>query len=167
MFSWTWADTNQVQATTGVLSVIVTLVGFFLLWRQIKQVDLSSRRQTHSYLYTHQDSITRFFIEHPDLRPFFYENVELSNNEADSVIIKPVTEMVADFSEHIYLQLPNLPKDVSGGWEFYMKNLYNRSPILRTHFDVNGDWYSDEFVKTISSLYPVSTAQEDEKPVST
>jgi hypothetical protein len=164
--SWTWADTNQVQATANVLSVIVTLIGFVLLWRQIKRVDLSARGQTHSYLYTHQDSITRFFIDRPNLRPFFYDNVEVSNTESDYVTIKAVTEMVADFAEHIYLQLPNLPKDIREGWEFYMKNLYNRSPILRTHFRDNGDWYSEDFIKTISSLYSSSTVQEEKKRVS-
>ena len=153
MPSLTWADTNQVQATASVLSVVVTLVGFFLLWRQIKRVDLSARGQTHSYLYSHQDSITRFFIDHSDLRPFFYENQEFRNIESEKVTIEPVTEMVADFSEHIYLQLPNLPEDVREGWEFYMKNLYNRSPALRTHFTDNGAWYSEEFIETISAQY--------------
>ncbi|MDT4952998.1 MAG: hypothetical protein QOJ02_1136 [Acidobacteriota bacterium] len=78
MPSWTWADTNQVQATATVVYVIltlayviVTLVGFLLLRRQIKQVDLSTRGETHGYLYNHQHSITRFFIDNPNLRPFF------------------------------------------------------------------------------------------------
>lgn len=153
MPSWTWTDTNQVQATAGVLSVIVTFVGFLLIWRQIKQVDSSARGQTHSYLYTHQDSITHFFIDNPNLRPFFYDNKDLSGTESEIITLRAATEMVADFSEHIYLQLPNLPVDIREGWEFYMKTLYNRSPMLRIHFEVNGDWYSEEFIKIISSSY--------------
>lgn len=64
MLSWSWADTNQVQATSGVLGVIVTFVGFLLLWRQIKQVDLSTRAETHG-LFIHAPTFnnTLFYRE--------------------------------------------------------------------------------------------------------
>ncbi len=153
MFSWSWTDTNQIQATAAVMSVVVTLVGFFLLWRQIRQVELTTRAETHGYLYTHQDSITRFFIENSNIRPYFYDNKEVSITDSELGTIRAVTEMIADFSEHIYLQLPNLPKDVQEGWESYMKNLYNRSPALRSHFIDNGSWYGKDFIEKISSNF--------------
>src|SRR2546421_1002091 len=98
MPTWTWADTNQVQATASILIVlltlayvVVTLFGFLSLRRQIKQVDLSTRGETHGDLYTHQHSITRFFIENPHLRPFFYDNKEVSSTDSEFIIIRAVT----------------------------------------------------------------------------
>lgn len=163
--SWGWADTNQVQATASVVStiltlayviltfayVIVTMVGFLLLRHQIKQVDLSARAETHGYLYTHQHSITRFFIDNPALRPLFYDNKE-ATAQGDPTNIRAVTEMIADFCEHIYLQLPNLPADVGIGWRCYLQGLYGSSPSLRSHLKVNGAWYSEDFISLLSAV---------------
>ena len=159
MPTWTWADTNQVQATATVIYVIltlayviVTLVGFLLLRRQIRQVDLSTRGDTHGYLYNHQHSITRFFIDNPNLRPFFYDNKEVSPNDSEFTSLRAITEMVADFSEHIYLQLPNLPGDIREAWESYVRHLYKNSPVLRSHFEnkETGAWYSQDFKTMLS-----------------
>jgi hypothetical protein len=130
--------------------VIVTLVGFLLLRHQIKQVDLAARGETHGYLYTHQHSITRFFIDNPMLRPLFYDNEEVSA-QLGYASIRAVTEMVADFCEHIYLQLPNLPADVGKGWVAYLRRLYASSPSLRLHLRENGAWYSDDFIILLSA----------------
>jgi len=149
-----WIDPNQVQATASVVSValtlvyvVVTFVGFLLLRHQIRQVELSARGETHSHLYTQQQSITTFFIANPTLRPFFYDNGQA--NGADEAIVRPVAELVADFCEHIFLQLPNLPGDIRDGWQFYLLHLYDSSPILRQHFEKNGGWYSEELLQML------------------
>ncbi|QJW90877.1 hypothetical protein HNV11_16580 [Spirosoma taeanense] len=145
---------DYIQAITSIASVLVTLAGFILINRQIKQVDKSTRGQTHSYLYTHQDSITRLFIEKPALRAFFYDDLTPDTRHKNDIVIRAVTELVADFCEHIYLQLPNLPDDIRKGWDGYMKNLYNNSPLLREHFERgSGEWYSKEFIEALSHSY--------------
>jgi hypothetical protein len=172
MPTWTWADTNQVQATATVVYVIltfayviVTLVGFLLLRHQIKLVDLSTRGETHGYLYNHQHSITRFFIDNPNFRPFFYDNKEVSSTDSEFITLRAVTEMVADFSEHIYLQLPNLPSDIRDGWECYMRHLYKNSSALRLHFEneQTGAWYSLDFKTMLSQPYDTSMPDESQR----
>jgi hypothetical protein len=149
--------TDKVQAIAIIVYVvltfayvIVTLIGFLLLRRQIRQVDLSTRGETYGELYSQQHSITTFFIENLQLRPYFYDNREIET-EANYLQIMAVAEMVADFLEHIYLQLPNLPADVREGWAAYMERIYSNSPALRIHFDANGSWYSEELLEMLSS----------------
>ena len=156
-----WADTNQVQATASVISliltlayVVVTLVGFLMLRKQIKQVDLSTRGETYGDLYTHQHEINNFFIEHPHLRPFFYDDKELDPTDTQFENVRAVTEMMADFSEHVFIQLNNLPEGIRDGWEFYIKHLYRNSPVLRRHLadENNGQWYSHRFKELLQPL---------------
>lgn len=149
--------TDKVQAIAIIVYVvltfayvIVTLVGFLLLRRQIRQVDLSTRGETYGELYSQQHSITTFFIENLRLRPYFYDNREIDTG-AEYVQIMAVAEMVGDFLEHIYLQLPNLPSDVREGWATYMRRVYCNSPALRIHFEANGSWYSEELVEMLRS----------------
>jgi hypothetical protein len=150
--------TDKVQAIAGIVYtiltlayVIVTLVGFLLLRRQIQQVDSSTRGETYGELYGQQHSITQFFINNLQLRPYFYDNQEISSADADFAKIMAVAEMVADFLEHIYLQLPNLPEDVREGWESYMVRIYGNSPALRLHCEDNASWYSDELIQMLRS----------------
>src|ERR1051325_9737915 len=98
--------TDKVQAIASVVYVIltlayviVTLVGFLLLRRQIQQVDLSTRGETYGELYGQQHSITQFFIDNLHLRPYFYNNKDICSSHADFGKIMLVAEMVADFLE--------------------------------------------------------------------
>jgi hypothetical protein len=159
----TWTD--KVQAISSIVYVvltfayvIVTLVGFLLLRRQIQQVDLSTRGETYGELYRQQHAITRFFIDNLHLRPYFYNNQEIGGEGHEVSQIMPVAEMIADFLEHIYLQLPNLPQDVREGWQAYMRRVYNSSPALRHHLAENESWYSTEFIQV---LYPQESATAD------
>jgi len=149
--------TDKVQAIAIIVyvvltfaHVIVTLVGFLLLRRQIRQVDLSTRGETYGELYSQQHAITTFFLENLRLRPYFYDNQEI-RADAEYLQIMAVAEMVADFLEHIYLQLPNLPADVRDGWATYMRRIYCNSPALRSHLEANGSWYSDELIEMLRS----------------
>jgi hypothetical protein len=155
-----WRDTNQIQATASVIYtlltlayVIVTLVGFLKLKEQIKQVEISTRGEMYGDLYTHQHEITRFFIDNPNLRSFFYDGKKVSETDTELMKLRAVTEMIADFSEHVFIQLSNLPEGLRDGWEFYIKNIYRNSPVLQSHFEDehSGRWYSEEFKKLLKS----------------
>src|SRR2546423_6140470 len=135
------------QAIASVAYVFVTLIGFLLIRRQIKQVDFSTRRDAYGELYTQQHSITRFFLDHPTLRPFFYDNEPIVDDDAEYKKVMVVAEMIADFSEHIYMQLPSLPPDIQRGWQSYLKYIFDHSPAVRAHFKDKGDWYSFDFVQ--------------------
>ncbi len=162
---------NIVQAVASCLYVIVTIGGFLLLRSQIKllrhqieQVDLSTRAETNGDLYTHQHSIHQFFISNPQFRPFFYGKKQLERTDPEFMTVMTVAEMIGDFSEHIYLQLPTLPDNIRDGWESYVKNLYDDSPALQLHFEEKRRWYSEEFIKLLlSRTEALAMQQSDER----
>ena len=62
-----------------------------------------------------------------------------------------IAEMVTDFMEHVFVQLPSLKRDVRRGWKAYIKNLYDQSPAIREHLRANGSWYSIKFLKLLGA----------------
>ena len=160
----TWADV--IQAIAGVASVIATLVGFYWVRRQIKQFDLSARGETYGELYGQQHSITQFFIEKPHLRPFFYDGAEISSTDPEFRNVMAVAEMITDFLEHVYLQLPSLPDDIRQGWESYIKRIYTGSPAIQFHLRENGAWYGEEFINKLSETDNRLANAEERKGIS-
>lgn len=128
---------NQVVSTEGSAEQMM-----MLLEGQIKQLEISTRGETYGDLYRHQQVIHQFFIERLDLRPFFYDGAEVKGDEVEIQTIKIVAEMMVDFFEHIFLQLPSLGEDTQEGWESYIVKIYRNSPAVREHIKTNGAWYS-------------------------
>jgi len=71
-----------------------------------------------------------------------------------------VAEMIADFSEHVFVQLPSLSPDVQLGWQNYVKYIYEHSPAVRAHFADNGIWYSRELIQLLTGQI-----QQDHRPL--
>lgn len=76
-------DPTLFAAVVGILGVILGAVigGIFVqraTKRQIEVMMLQSRGDVNERLYNQSLSIMKFFAENPELRPFFYDNRELS-----------------------------------------------------------------------------------------
>jgi hypothetical protein len=93
-----------------------------------------------------------FFLANKLWRPFFYENRTITEAKgAQKKELMTIAEMVTDFMEHVFVQLPSLKRDVRKGWKAYIKNLYDQSPAIREHLKVNGSWYSIKFLKLLGA----------------
>jgi len=148
--SWT----DKAQAYSSILTLIVTVIGFSFVFFQIHQAQRSLNGSTHAAIYSQQHAINQLFVDHPELRKHFYENVPCRPADPNHEILLPVSDMVADFFEHLMQQRKNLPETIWPAWERYMKYVYVNSPVLREHFVNNGSWYDDEFVAVMTSDQP-------------
>jgi hypothetical protein len=93
-------------------SLAVSIIGFAVLLYQLRQLRRSVQSDTHSKLYTEDYSVVHLFLAEPELRPFFYDDVPVNENDANSGEATVVAELLCSHFEHIILQRPNLPKDI-------------------------------------------------------
>lgn len=97
--------------------------------------------------------IDQFFIEHPELKAYVYEEKEWPNDPKLQNQIMSSCEMVAD----LFQQLIELAKETQisrynlQGWQIYMKQLYDNSNSFRHFFSIHGKWYTTELLSTLSS----------------
>jgi hypothetical protein len=155
-------DPTILAAMAGVVGGIMGAIvgGVFALKAAKRQVEVmlqQSRGDVNERLYSQSLVIMRFFAENPEVRPYFYDNKDLSRAEGELQKLKVLStaEMVAGFMELVALQLAEQPADIQPRWKAYIVDAYNSSPVLREHLSTCRPWYADDFL----SLLPVESAE--------
>jgi hypothetical protein len=155
-------DPTIIAAVAGVLGVILGAVigGVFALMatkRQIEVMLLQSRGDVNERLYSQSLEIMRFFAENPELRPYFYDNKDLSKapSELEKLKVLSTTEMVSGFMELVALQVVEQPEEIQPRWKAYIVDGYNSSAVLREHLATCTAWYADDFLR----LLPIDSVE--------
>jgi hypothetical protein len=146
-------DPTIIAAVAGVLGVILGAVigGVFALKatkRQVEVMLLQGRGDVNERLYSQSLVIMKFFAENPELRPYFYDNKDLSKaqSELEKLKVLSTAEMVSGFMELVALQLAEQPTDIQPRWKAYIVDGYNCSAVLREHIATCKAWYADDFL---------------------
>jgi hypothetical protein len=146
-------DPTIIATIAGVLGVILGAVigGVFALKatkRQVEVMLLQSRGDVNERLYSQSLEIMRFFAENPEVRPYFYNNKDLSSaaNELERLKVLSTAEMVSGFMELVALQLAEQPAEIQPRWKAYILDQYNCSAVLRDHVDECKAWYAEDFL---------------------
>ena len=139
--------TEQIQAFAAIAGVLVALLGFGLLFHQIRQLRQTIQAESHGRIYQHALEVQKLFVEHPDLRRFFYGREELKAGDRDYDKVLAFAELVADYLEHIMLQRPNVPSEVQKAWENYTGLMLTSSPVLRQVLIEHQGGYCRSFVQ--------------------
>ena len=115
-------DPTIIAAIAGVLGVILGAVigGVFALKatkRQVEVMLLQSRGDVNERLYSQSLVIMKFFAENPELRPYFYDNKDLSQaqSELEKLKVLSTAEMVSGFMELVALQIEQQPAEAPLG----------------------------------------------------
>jgi hypothetical protein len=149
-------DPTIIAAIAGVLGVVLGAVigGVFALKatkRQIEVMLLQSRGDVNERLYSQSLEILRFIAENPELRPYFYDNKDLTRTESELERLKVLStaEMVGGFMELVALQLAEQPAEIQPRWKAYIVDGYNSSVVLREHLSTCMGWYADDFLRLL------------------
>jgi len=128
---------------TDIAQAITGLAGFAVVIFQLRDLKNAAYGETHSRLYGEDYEAVKLFIEHPSLRPYFYDNVEPDADSPDRQLADTAAELYAVHFEHIMLQMDNLPENIRQPWRDYIRGMYERSPVVRRHLREHESWYSD------------------------
>lgn len=146
-------DPTLLAAIVGIIGVILgALIGGIFVQRatkrQIEVMLLQSRGDVNERLYNQSLSIMKFFAEHPELRPYFYDNKDLMQaaNELEKSKVLTAAEMVGGFMELVALQVEEQPNDIQQRWKAYIADAYNSSPALREHLATCTSWYAEDLL---------------------
>jgi hypothetical protein len=165
-------DPTIIATIAGVLGVILGAVigGVFSLKatkRQVEVMLLQSRGDVNERLYSQSLEIMRFFAENPEVRPYFYDNKDLSEapTELEKLRVLSTAEMVSGFMELVALQLAEQPAEIQPRWKAYILDQYNSSAVLREHVDTCRAWYAEDYLRLLpASSSAISTQTVPARP---
>ena len=164
-------DPTLLAALAGIIGAIIGAVlgGVFALKAAKRQVEVMvqhSRGDVNERLYNQSLSIMIFFGENPELRPYFYDNKELSTapNDLERWKVLNAAEMVGGFVELVALQIEEQPSEIQERWKAYILDLFNSSSVLREHLASCAAWYADDLLRLLPSGRPVLTEKVSAAP---
>jgi hypothetical protein len=123
-----------VQAVAAVAAVVVSAVGFVLVWLQLQGLKKTSQSEAHGKVYAADAEILKLFMARPHLRPYFYDNVKIDPSDVDAGRVDTIAELFCCHLEHVMLQLDNLPSAVRQSWVDYARWLHRSSPAIREYY---------------------------------
>lgn len=149
-----------ISALGAIILPIITIAGFLLVIKQLKDAREALETQTREQVYQASLGILNMFIEHPGLRPYFYDRVQLPTHEPERSKVLASCEIMGDHWENILLSKKSLDKETLTVWEDYMVGIYNTSPALAYFFLHEGYRYSDNFLQRLHQELPERSRQQ-------
>jgi hypothetical protein len=97
--------------------------------------------------------ILRFLAEHPENYDYFYHGIAPPDPPGPTV--KTITEMFANYMEHVVLQLETMRRSERKYWSKFVKDTYARSPVIRTHLREFKEWYDPGLQRLVAQVPPM------------
>jgi len=152
-------DPTILAALAGILGAVVGAIlgGVFALKAAKRQVEVMvqhSRGDVNERLYSQSLSIMIFFAENPEVRPYFYDNKDLSRapTEIERLRVLSTAEMVGGFIELVALQIEEQPPEIQLRWKAYITDLFKSSRVLRDHLAASAAWYAADLLKLLPEM---------------
>jgi hypothetical protein len=150
-----WNDPNWVSAIGGWVGAIGTWFASILvlatLWyirKQLIGLQRTIETATIQSIWTMWLEVDKFFVEHPELKPYFYHALDVDENITGDMLhrLESTAELLLDTFAHNYDQKHSF---ATKGFEWYgnfMKSRYRTQPFLRRFVDEHVDWYNPAFI---------------------
>ena len=118
------------------VGAIGTIFGFFFIWQQIGREQRTLETQTSWTMYETSIGVLNVFVEHPELRPYFYDGEPLPLSDESTPKrsqVLAVAEVVADHLENIVNSGEDgaIDEETYYVWVKYMYLLGLRSPTMQ------------------------------------
>lgn len=126
-------------------ALIGVIASLLFLSRQTKAARDATLALVYQNISGQMADINRLFVDHWDLREYFYANAAFDDEDPRRQQVAAIAELVVDFMDNALTQCPVLERhDVEADWTAYFRDLYDSSPSLREYWQSYGDrWYAN------------------------
>jgi hypothetical protein len=142
---------QRLSLTLSAIGLVISALGFTAVIVSIRTAqEQMSYMATQTRVLTRDRSVAnvltlhRIFLDHPELRPYFFEGKDLKESDP----LYPKVEAVADM--HLDVFAYNLdyrllfPDDYrrAEDYKLYIRSMLALSPVMRRRLETKGEWFS-------------------------
>ena len=138
---------NLISVVIAAMGMLITLVGLYAVYIQIRKINQAAWSNTHSKLCDQSFELLKFFNENPATYDYFYNKKVLKENDKGRIGILYATEALVNFLEHLILQKDNLPTKQWLVWERFIYTTFNTSVVVCEFIQNNREWYSTDLLE--------------------
>ena len=148
---------KPIEFVTMIVTVpglVIGLVGVAFVYFQFHDLRKSLDSQAYGIISQELAELNRLFVEHPEMRPYFYAREPLPDDELKRNRVLAVADVYLDFIDNYYSQASHL--DWShynrGGWDAFIKGSFERSRVLCYALCKDQDEFGDAIRDTAAGL---------------
>ncbi len=135
------------------LYLVLTLAGFVAIVLTVRESQFTIHASYANQMTNWSIEIDKTFIEHPELRPYFYEGDTIMNDNPNYAKASAVAEEMLDVFDGIignrYYKLDPTDEKI---WRNWMISCFSKSPILCQKYCETLGWYPK-----VSEVYELFT----------
>ncbi len=145
----TYESLSLIISVGGSIGVIASL---WLLYRQTSIFSRQLMESVSQSVTNYALEISRLFLQHPDLRPYFFAGQFIDESHPDYLRAEAVAEVVLD----IIWTMTNEARLMQGNefaneegrkvWEAYVDDCFATSPLLTSFLTKRKDWYGQDMM---------------------
>ena len=140
------------QTVLAIISILINIIGFYFVIRQMTQQALATRGETYKSLCGLSYEILKLIHDNPHLYDYFYNNKKLDANSEHRVQVLMCCEMIANYCDNVTLQKENIPNHVWLRWKNFILGQLEISIELKTFMQEYKDWYSVEMIAILEEI---------------
>lgn len=121
---------------------IAAVLGLFLLWVQIRLQARTSKTELITGMTALITTVGNAFIEHPELRPYFYENRDPRPRHRERT--RAIAVVLVSAMDHVAVHFKAMDRDTRAAWKQYFNDIYKTSPVVRDQLGAHANWYGSQ-----------------------
>lgn len=156
--------------TAQYSSLVVAIAGFWAVWSSLENNTKSVRANVQNVMLTHVTGLNRFFMERPELYPYFYEgkkppdpkvpcrkNTSVQQRGAGSPCYLDLflaATSIADVLDIVDTQSIRFRDqwEDPDAWDTWIKDSMKQSPILREYLRKKCRWYGKRLIRQLKQV---------------
>lgn len=134
----------------GSIGVVVSL---FLVYRQTTIFNRQLMESVSQSVTNYSLEVSRLFLQHPDLRPYFFAGQPIEESHPDYLRAEAVAEVMLDIFWTMMSEVKHMPdaswtdEAAREQWTNYMGDCFATSPLLTNFLRRRQDWYGADMVR--------------------
>jgi hypothetical protein len=138
-----------------LITIVYVLATWLILHQNKRQVKLLANQIEHNSYNAFEATVLQVdteFIRHSELRPYFYDGIDINQDHKLYNKACSMAESLIDFFDHIITVIEmNAPDGETSSskhehwsqqfWSKWIVEMFSKSPILIKYFDSKSDWY--------------------------
>lgn len=127
---------------TLIVQILTFVVGLAVIL-QLHQGHVEIQHEVYVNANDWMLDLDKAFLEKPELRPYFYDNITIETNDKSYFEALAMAEYELDaFDSFLNHRFVEQHKPVQESWKNSMIFCFNHSPILRSYIRDHIDWYN-------------------------
>ncbi|MFD3558284.1 hypothetical protein ACFWVU_01240 [Streptomyces sp. NPDC058686] len=152
--------TGSVEALGTAIGGVAALLGLGAVIVQLRHLTESIRSAARGATYDVGVQIKLVLLEHPQLRPFFFDDVPAPPDHPEASQIASLAELYCMYFQELVGQGLNVTANNRAAWHNLVTSMYRTSPPIRSQLTHHLEWYSVELRAVITRLQAEDNSQE-------